>query len=494
MRRIRTAFLVMLAVFAALCLAPASGAEQEKGDLTEAYYLGKCAASGWWDAEAFERLKAATEDNDRLALYLLNRMFALQSLSLQPPVIAEIPWASKKKRLTEEMVAVDAELDSLDERLLAWASTVHSGSEAERYTGALTLGAFSGDELGADLLVTLLNDQSAFVRGGTCACISKGQANDTARELAPFLAVRVLTDAFSSKRERAAEALGYVVGVDFPSEDPVPAATEWIRDHYDTSVVSVAEGDAPATRSHIAERESLAEAYYLAECAASGWMDDEAFARLLDSVESERRRAFYLVDRALYCTGALHHSYLRIAASPAALEERHRELQEKSQQALAAVREMGPVALYAWARYVRSGSEDVRRIAAWELGELAEDEKAVDLLILLLNDQSDSVRSSAATRLEMAYDSAAARGALPFLAVHMLYDPGFRMREACAQAIGEVAGQDFPDMSKFLPTQRTVDAATEWVREHYDLSRLPPPPWEEDQEQAADPETETHNQ
>ncbi|MFO7958831.1 MAG: hypothetical protein R6X33_17235 [Candidatus Brocadiia bacterium] len=49
-------------------------------------------------------------------------------------------------------------------------------------------------------------------------------------------------------------------------------------------------------------------------------------------------------------------------------------------------------------------------------------------------------------------------------------------------------------MSKFLPTQRTVDAATEWVRDHYDLSRLPPPPRAEDQEQAADPETETHNQ
>lgn len=488
-----------LALLALLCMwvpgASATAEAQEvKEDLTEAYHLGKCAASGWRDAEAFERLKAATEDKDRLALYLHSRISAISAQLTEWPVISETPWKTRREALQEENSRIGGLLEASDRLPFALATAVHSGAQPERLTAAIGFGKLSGDELAADLLVSLLNDESSWVRVLGSSQVRQAEPKETARRLAPFLAVQVLTDISESARERAARALAHVVEAEFPSEDPVPAATEWIRDHYDTSVVSVAEADAPATQSHIGERESLAEAYYLAECAAFGWMDDEAFARLLDSVESERRRAFYLVDRAQYCTGALHDSYLRVAASPAAIEERHKELQEKSQQALAAVREMGPVALYAWARYVRSGSEDVRRIAAWELGELGENEKAVDLLILLLNDPSASVRGSAATALGMAHDSAAARGPVPFLAVHMLYDPGFRMRETCAQAIGEITGEDFPGLSEMFTPPETVDAAMGWVREHYDLSRLPPPPWEEDQEQVADPETEGRNQ
>ncbi|MFO7956345.1 MAG: hypothetical protein R6X33_04545 [Candidatus Brocadiia bacterium] len=401
MRRIRTAFLVMLAVFAALCLAPASGAEQEKGDLTEAYYLGKCAASGWRDAEAFERLKAATEDKDRLALYLHSRISAISAQLTDWPVISETPWKTRREALQEENARIGGLLEESGRLPFALATAVHSGAQPERLTAAIGFGKLSGDELAADLLVCLLNDESSRVRVLGASQVRQADPKETARRLAPFLAVQVLTDISESARERAARALAHVVDADFPSEDPVPAATEWIRDHYDTSVVSVAEGDAPATRSHIAERESLAEAYYLAECAASGWMDDEAFGRLLDSVESERRRAFYLVDRALHCRAAELESRLWIVASPPHGMQEQQKLHEQAEEALQAVREMGPVALYAWARYVRSGSEDVRSIAAWELGELAEDEKAVDLLILLLNDPSAPRQRVSASRLRL---------------------------------------------------------------------------------------------
>ncbi len=490
--------MLVLGLCAAVAIAlPATAEDAQKESLKEAVYLATCADLQWKDAESFKLLMEACGDSSRRAMYMWNRAMAIVPYTLITGF--ELPfdatsspeeYEKRHKAFSDEYGDLANALSASDAALLACATGVRSANGAERLGAAAFLCTFSSDgepeKERITLLIMLLNDPLADVRVAAVMWDrSSGPPTAPARRAVPFLAVRVMLDSEDSVRRYAARKLGQLVGADFgPSEEGTTEKTEaaarkWIQEHCDLSALRGEEAirDLPPQQNPAALI-SLAEAYYAARCAASGWQDDKWWNLLTSTVQDDTLRAQYLLGRWEGCLTAAREEPPSIR--PADWEQEHEALEHAAEQAEQALEGTGREAFLAWVTLVHAAPPPVpqqnppwiRANTAENLGRFSDTAEGVDVLVMLLNDPDNMVRDEAALALAETSDDApneVARRALPFLALRALRDPWSGVRYSCVQTVIVLAGGP-PDIR--LRYGENEDWAQKWISEHYELSLI----------------------
>jgi len=452
---------------------PAWAGDAPKESLEEAYFLAKCAASDWRDAQSYRRLSEATEDESRKALYLVE--FWLASVTAKRPVILERGPEHATPNSMVKFSEISARIEELKEEGFPAVATALRSERTERaFSASFVPTQIEAVPEAPDLMALLLNDRSQSARKLGAMGLGNCTPSAAARRMIPFLAVHVLLDPDFSTKRYSARAIGNLAGVDFPLEDGSPsaqtvaAAEAWIREHYDVSILpGKAAGAAPAEEDGPA-RQSLAEAYYLARCAAAGWQDAESFQKLMDVVQTDSMRAQCLLNRMFGCLARAKEEPPVIGDAEEELRGRLTQEAEETRAALAALHDE---AMLAWATAVRSEIEWEREMAAEGLGDYADNPDGVNLLIMLLNDSSQIVRLTSAYSLGNCGANPAAQQALPFLAVHVLCDPAPFTSRASGWAMSAITGEEETAAVGFFDTGPW---ARDWIEQHYDLSIFEP--------------------
>ncbi len=460
------ATVILLTAMAATALS----APTTRKSLVEPYYLNRCVQTDWQDDEAYASLMQATENEGRRHLYLASRVLSGASLLEGADRETVDRLQSRLRPALDEM----QELAGDKAMLLPLATSVRAGSESERWFLAQEITSAAGDDQrAASLAVILLNDEYQSTRMLSAAGLSKSTVSATSRALVPFLAVHAFQDPQPICRYNASRAIGHLAGQDFESDEgrdaTVAAAREWIRRHYDTSILGIE----PEPADENADLKSLAEAYYLARCAVSGWHEEEPFGLLMESASDDGRSAHYLVSRVLACLAAAEEPPIIVDTNADGSRDAYLQAAEEAKARLGA---MGKEAFLAWATVVRSGDENERALAAEELTRFIAREDAVNLLILLLNDVSPRVRGDAISfdfeNGQLAQDVEA------FLALRVVVEPDPQVRHSAAFSLSWLVGKGdlwFGDATDvFSMDEALVQQARDWIEQHYDTSILPP--------------------
>jgi hypothetical protein len=217
---------------------------------------------------------------------------------------------------------------------------------------------------------------------------------------------------------------------------------------------------------------SLEEALYLEKCEGARWRDGEAFRRLLHSGGSDGRRALYLVHRFLACRRMREEISGAVLATRAAeLEGRRVELTRERLALGDELDGMGRAAFLAWATLVHSPDPYERWRAADGLAEMYEQDGAVDLLIMMMNDKDDEARLAAVplatSKPEVIQDTA------PFLALRILRDGNPVLVSEAVAVLRHIVAENPGEENAFARSGRISSAAAmEWIGQHYDLSVL----------------------
>jgi hypothetical protein len=455
---------------AAQSSAAAPRADEFGGSLDEAYYLARCAQSGWEDVRSYTRLMDSARSERRKAMYLRAHLNAVGNWGMEGPLIVG---------------------PSFDDGVSAWLRTLYDQLKGVREAGFLALVssarqedanlpsdlAYYGDQ-GVPLMMMLLNDTSSETRIGAASAMSTGwKRSARPSEALPFLAARVLLDGEENVALFSAEAIRNLTDVpwreDLSDAELVAAAREWVVQHYDVSVLPGHEAEPRHNDGEEGNRQSLREAYYLAKCVESAWLDTEAYTRLLDSCEQDGRRALYMVSRTLACWKMSREIDNRlIAIPPADLRKAKLASFVEDRATKEALDSMRPAAFLAWASQACSSDAHERWRAASNIAQMYEQDGAVDLLIMMLNDNDGYVRVGAVP--PETSDPEVVKSMAPFLAVRVLCDPSPVIQSGAAQVLGRIVGEDFDkeDRSFLAPGRATPTAATKWILQHYDASIL----------------------